>query len=143
MKNESALRHGVPGAPVCLILDRPYELRLTHKCLRSFCAITECRMDRLDAALSDYGNITLLLRLMVNETDASVSDDDLDRLIGQAEREKRLCLMDIVSAVSFAVRDAFTADGGEGEEGGVADPLTPATPGATPAQSPGTIFPTV
>ena len=50
---------------VILELDRPRELRLTHKVMKRFCAATGTRLSDIETTVDDYDNMTQLIYEML------------------------------------------------------------------------------
>lgn len=87
---------------VILELDRPRELRLGHKALKKFSAMTGCTMERMEDALKDYGKMTSLIYVMLSQEDSTLTPKQTDDLLD------RVPLHVIVKKCSQAIAAAFT-----------------------------------
>lgn len=87
---------------VILELDRPRELRLGHKALKRFSAMTGCTMEGMEDALKDYGKMTTLAYVMLSQEDSSITPEQADDLLD------RVPLHVIVKKCSQAIAAAFT-----------------------------------
>lgn len=116
---------------VILNLDRPRELRLTHAVMKRFCAISHTKLSRMAEAIDDYDKLSLLLWVMLNNDDPSITVEGLDAMIDEAERRKegRLLLKDVLAAVSTAIRAAL------GDEEDEEENETPPTAAGTGAKA--------
>lgn len=50
---------------VMIELDRPRELKLSHKALKRFSALTECSMQEMEGAISRYDKLACLMYVML------------------------------------------------------------------------------
>jgi len=66
---------------VILELDRPRELKLSHKVLKRFCAATNTRLSDIEAAVDDYDNMTALIYYMLLADDPDLTPEKLDDLL--------------------------------------------------------------
>ena len=114
---------------VILELDKPRELRLGHKALKRFSALTGCSMQQLESEASRYDKMALLIYTMLSEDDPELTPESVDDLIDQAERrgENRLRLKDLVVAVSAATQAAFGDEDAEAPEDGEDPPQAAGT----------------
>lgn len=108
---------------VILDLDRPRELRLGHKALKRFSALTGCSMAQMQNETQHYDRLALLIYVMLSEDEPDLTPEAVDELIDQAERRKEnpLRLKDLV-AVVFAAIQAALADEAAGEPEDGKDP---------------------
>ena len=104
---------------VILELDRPRELRLGHKALKRFSALTECPMSDMDAAIQRYDKMSCLLYVMLSQDDPTLTPDMVDDLCDGVS------IVKITKACSRAIEAAFADD--EESDG---DPLEAAGTGA-------------
>ena len=102
---------------VFLQLDRPRELKLTHKALKRFCSRFRIKMTDLEGAIADYEKLTVLVFEMLRLEDPGMSEKQCDDLLDLAKPG------DIFEAVSRAVAAAFP----QAEE--KEDPTTGPAPG--------------
>ena len=104
---------------VILELDRPRELRLGHKALKRFRALTECPRSDMDAAIQRYDKMACLLYVMLSQDDPDLTPDKVDDLCDGVS------IVKITKACSRAIEVAFADD----EESG-GDPPEAAGTGA-------------
>ena len=104
---------------VILELDKPRELRLGHKALKRFSALTGCSMQQLESEASHYDKMALLIYTMLSEGDPELTPEAVDDLVDRAERrrENRLRLKDLMAAVSAAIQASFGDEDAEKPEG--------------------------
>lgn len=101
---------------VILELDRPRELRLGHKALKRFSALTECSMTDLEYEIQYYEKMTLLIWVMVTEEQIAMgeemmSQEQLDALLD------KLPLYKVTAAAANAIKAAFEDPDAESEPG--------------------------
>lgn len=113
---------------VTIELDQPREIRMNHKAMRRFSAMTGCKLSEFEEAFSNYDNLAMCLGIMLSEADPALKFTDVDDLIDRAERERGLKLTDLITAVTEAFRLAFGGDA-QTQEAADGDPL-PAWNGA-------------
>lgn len=132
MNNVTAIRPDNNDV-VILELDRPRELRLGHKALKRFSALTGSSMAEMQEDIQNYEKMSALVYVMLSQDDPSLTPDAVDDLIDQAERrrENRLHPADVMKAVSAAVFAAFADENGGQEE-------NQGEQGETPPQAAGT-----
>ena len=104
---------------VILDLDRPRELRLGHKALKRFSALSNCSMADMEQEIQRYDKLSCLLWVMVTQDQLNHGEDmmtpeQLDDLLDAVPITKltKLCTMAIEAA--FVDEDA--------EKAGEADP---------------------
>lgn len=114
---------------VILELDKPRELRLGHKALKRFSALTGCSMQQLESEASRYDKMALLIYTMLSEDDPELTPEMVDDLIDQAERrrENRLRLKELMVAVSAAIQASFGDEDAETPEDGEDPPQAAGT----------------
>jgi hypothetical protein len=111
---------------IILDLDHPRILRLGHKALKTYSAMTGTPMSEISDDLLRYDRLTLLLFVMLGADDKNLTPEKLDDLIDSALRDKKITLMGLVKTISEAIKVSL-ADPDAKEE----DPLTaPAGTGA-------------
>lgn len=66
---------------IILELDRPRELRFTHKVMKRFCASTGTKMSEIQDAVEDYGNMTRLIYEMLRAEDTDLTPEQCDDLL--------------------------------------------------------------
>lgn len=122
---------------VIIELDRPRELRLTHKAMRRFTALADCTMTGMQAAIDDYDKLCTLLYVMLSEDDPQLTIERMDELIADAERrsKNRLRLKDIISLAAAALGDAFGADDTGDETAATEADANPPTAAGTAGQA--------
>lgn len=97
---------------VIIELDRPRELRLTHKVLKRFCAQKHLRLTEIDSAVEDYGTMTDLVYMMLQEKDPELTPEFCDELLDQ------LPIMEVVKKASEAIAAGLGANQENAAEGG-------------------------
>ena len=115
---------------VILDLDKPRELRLGHKALKRFSALTGCSMRQMQAETERYDKMALLIYVMLSEDQPDLTPEAVDDLIDRAERRKvnPLRMKDIFAATTAAIEAAFVDEDTEAPEDG-GDPLQAAGTG--------------
>ena len=66
---------------VILELDRPRELKFTHKVMKRYCAATGTKMTEIQEAVDDYENMTRLLYEMLRVDDPELTPEQCDDLL--------------------------------------------------------------
>jgi len=66
---------------VILNLDRPRELRFTHRVMKRYCAATGTKMTEIEQSVEDYDNMTLLLYEMLRADDPELTPERCDELL--------------------------------------------------------------
>lgn len=114
-----------------LELDRPYELRLTHKALRRFSARTKLGVSELEDAVERYDILSVLLWAMLADEIPGLTDERLDELIDAAIDAGRLDIVSLMATVAAAVADGFGAapEADATLDGGAERPTTAAAGG--------------
>lgn len=114
---------------VILELDRPRELRLGHKALKRFSALTGCSMQQMQGEVSRYDRMSMLVYVMLSEDDPDLTSEAVDDLIDRAERrrENPLRVKDLMAAVSAAIQAAFDDEAAEQPEDGEDPPQAAGT----------------
>ncbi len=104
---------------VILMLDKPRELRLGHKAMKRFSALTHKKITQMQDALEDYETLSTLIYTMLWAEDKTLSPGMVDDLIDDAgcRQEDPLTLGDIYDAVSRAITAAFGGDADEQANG--------------------------
>ena len=128
MKNVTAIQPDKNDV-VILELDRPRELRLGHKAMKRFSALTGCSMKQMEAEIQCYDRLATLIYVMLSGDDPELTPEEVDDLIDQAERRKvnPLRLKDLVTTVSAAIQAAFADEDAEGPEDGEDPPKAAGT----------------
>lgn len=86
---------------VILELDRPRTLRLGHKALKRFSALTECPMTEMEQAVQRYDKLSALAYVMLSEEDPTLTPGQVDDLLDKVSIRK------INEACSAAIEAAF------------------------------------
>lgn len=94
---------------VILELDRPRTLRLGHKALKRFSALTECSMTEMEAAVQRYDKLSALAYVMLSEEDPTLTPEQVDDLLDKVSIKK------ISDACSKAIEAAFVDEAAEEE----------------------------
>lgn len=108
---------------VVIELDKPRELRLGHKALKRFSALTGCAMTELDKVTAHYDKLSALIYVMLSEDDPDVTPETADELLDAAK------LSYIVNKASEAIEAAF------GDEDAEEDTDTPPMAAGTGAEA--------
>ncbi len=66
---------------VILELDRPRELRLTHRVMKRFCAVTGTKLSDIETTVDDYDNMTRLIYEMLRADDPALTQEQCDELL--------------------------------------------------------------
>ena len=113
---------------VIMELDRPRELRLTHKVLKRFSAKEKLSLTKIPEAMEDYNRLTDLVCMMLQADDPSLTQEQCDELL------EEIPVVEIVKKASEAIAAGLGAEeekpeneenaeeGGEGE-----NPITAVT----------------
>lgn len=105
---------------VILQLDRPRELRLGHKALKRFSALTGCAMSEMEKEIQHYDKMTCLLYVMLSQEDPELTPEKVDDLLDEVP------IVKLANACSAAIEAAFKDEEAETESG---DPLRAAGTG--------------
>lgn len=114
---------------VILELDRPRELRLGHRALKRFSALTECSLSAMDKEIERYDKAACLLWVMVTEDQRNngekqiMTPDELDDLLDKVPIPK------LLEVCSDAIKAAFP-EPEESEQESEGDPTEAAGTGA-------------
>lgn len=107
---------------VILELDKPRTLRLGHKALKRFSALTECSMTDMEAAVQRYDKVAVLAYVMLSEEDPELTPAKVDDLLDMVS------IKTICEKCSEAIRAAFEDEDAE-TPGDGEDPLQAAGTG--------------
>ena len=104
---------------VILELDRPRELRLGHKALKRFSALTNCSMADMEKEIQHYDKMSCLIWVMVTEDQTAhgeemMTPEKLDDLLDAVPIPK------LTNLCSKAIQAAFVDE--ESEAGSEGDP---------------------
>lgn len=66
---------------VILELDKPRTLRLGHKALKRFSALTKCSMADMEQVMLQYDKVTCLVYVMLSEEDPELTPEQVDDLL--------------------------------------------------------------
>lgn len=105
---------------VILELDRPRELRLGHKALKRFSAMTGCSMEDMEQTVNNYKDMTSLVYVMLSAEDPSLTPEAVDDLLDAVP------ILEILTKCTQAIAAAFGGLEEAGEEAG----SPPTSPGA-------------
>lgn len=86
---------------VIIELDRPRELRLGHKALKRFSAMTGRSMTDFDSAMGRYDELTCLVYAMLSVSDPVLTPEDVDDLLDMVP------IAYVIKCASEAVEAAF------------------------------------
>lgn len=122
---------------VILNLDRPRELRLGHKALKRFSALTGCTMESMEETIKSYENMSCLVYVMLSQEDSALTPEQVDDLLDKVP------IREIVSKCSQAIAAAFSdpdadkgADASGGPEGETVPPAAAGVGGTASALPP-------
>lgn len=108
---------------VIIELDRARELRLGHKALKRFSALTGSSMVEMDEVTSHYDKLSALMYIMLSEDDPGLTPDEVDNLLDKVKLDY------IIEKSSAALNAAFDDEDAEAENAEDGD--TPPTAAGT------------
>ena len=108
---------------VMLELDKPRELKFSHRAMRQFCALTQTPMDGLQKAVMRYDLMTTAVYCMLAAQDPALTPDQVETLL------ERRPVMEIYQAAVQAVTEALGGEDG-GEDAGETEGNPPQAAGA-------------
>lgn len=113
---------------VILELDRPRELRLGHKALKRFSALTGCSLKDMEEEIQNYDKMSAMLWIMVTEDQKEqgepiMTPETLDDLLD----EHRVKISKILKVCSAALQAAFEDEDAESDEGAETPPQAAGT----------------
>lgn len=106
---------------VIIELDRPRTLRLGHKALKRFSALTECSMADMEAAVQRYDKAAVLVYVMLSEEDPELTPSQVDDLLDLVP------IKTILAKCSEAIQAAFADEDAEKPEDGEVPPQAAGT----------------
>ena len=109
---------------VIINLDRPREVKLSHKVLKRYCALTGKTLREIPGVATDYVEMTRLLWCALLREDPELTPERLDDLLERHD----VMPMTVIEAVGAAIKAAF--DDGEDDQTDE-DPLIAAGIGET------------
>ncbi len=117
---------------VILELDRPRELRLGHKALKRFSALTGCSLKDMEEQIQNYDKMSAMLWIMVTEDQKEqgepiMTPEALDDLLDN----HRIKISKILKVCSAALQAAFEDEDAESDE----DTKTPPQAAGTGAEA--------
>ena len=104
---------------VILNLDKPRELKFSHKAMRQFCALTKVGMDEMDEAFMRYDLMATAVYCMLAAQDSSLTPNQVEDIL------EELPVLEVYTKAAEAVREAL-----QGDEDGSAEENPPAAAGA-------------
>lgn len=66
---------------VIIELDRPRELKFTHKVMKRYCAATGAKMSDIQDSVEDYNNMTRMIYEMLRADDPDLTPEQCDDLL--------------------------------------------------------------
>lgn len=113
-----------------LELDRPREIRLSHRALKRFSALTKCSVADMEAEIQHYDQLTCLLWVMVTDEQVDrkeeiMTPDELDALLNKSKYK----ISDLMKICSQAIKAAFEDEEAEEESDETDPPQTAAGAG--------------
>ena len=106
---------------VILELDKPRTLRLGHKALKRFSALTTCSMADMEAAVQRYDKVAVLAYVMLSEEDPELTPAQVDDLLDLVP------IKTICEKCSEAIQAAFADEDVEKPEDGEDPPQAAGT----------------
>lgn len=97
---------------VILELDRPRELKLTHKVLKRFMARKKVSMENFDSAVQSYEGMTDLICEMLRREDPALTEEQCDDLLDA------VTIKEILEKGAQAIAAGFGSRDEEGTEEG-------------------------
>lgn len=95
---------------VILNLDKPRELKFSHKAMRQFCALTKTSMPELREAVQRYDLMTTAVYCMLAAQDSSLTPNQVEDMLDE------LPVLEVYSKAVEAVSEALGGEDGETEE---------------------------
>lgn len=89
---------------VMITLDKPRELRIGHKALKMFSALSGLPLSRLQDAINNYDKLACLYYCMLHADDGTVTVEALDDLLD------RVPVKTLIIKASDALHNAFPSD---------------------------------
>lgn len=89
---------------VILTLDRPRELKLTHRVMKRFCAEHKVRLNEIDKACEDYDVMIDLVVKMLMRDDPSLTVEACEDLLDEAPFGA------VIHAFTKAIEAAFSVE---------------------------------
>lgn len=80
MENKTIIRTD-HNDTIMIELDRPRALRMTHRVLKEFSALSHVRMSEMGDALDDYSKLSCLYYCMLHADDPRLTVDRVDELL--------------------------------------------------------------
>lgn len=108
---------------VIIELDKPRELRLGHKAMKRFSALTGCSMIEIDDVTAHYDKLSALMYIMLSEQDDELTTEAVDDLLDNVK------LSYIISKAVAAMEAAF--DDEDAKKENAEDGDTPPTAAGT------------
>lgn len=96
---------------VIIELDRPRELKLSHKVMKRFMAKHKLKMSTFDVAVDEYDKASDLIYEMLKEEDPTLTVEKCDDLLDAVS------LMTIMQKVAEAIKAAFPEQDEDQEQG--------------------------
>ena len=96
---------------VMIHLDRPRELKCTHKVLKRFSALTETPVDKIADALLRYDKAACLMYCMLWRDDPSLTTEQVDELLENALPGEVLAKAAEAFAAAFPAAEASDGEG--------------------------------
>lgn len=95
---------------VIIELDRPRELKLTHKVLKRYCAKTGSKLSQIEDAVDDYENMTTLIGEMLRAEDPDLTPEQCDDLMDMVP------IGDLIRKCAHAIKVGFGGNDEKGDE---------------------------
>lgn len=102
---------------VMIELDRPRELKFTHRVMKRFCAATGCKLSEIENTVDDYDKMILLIYEMLRAEDPDLTQEQCDDLLD------KVTLGTILQKGAEAIAAGFGDIGQAGDQGAAAYPF--------------------
>lgn len=102
---------------VILELDRPRELRLGHKALKRFSALTGCSLKDMEDQIQNYDKMSAMLWIMVTEDQKEQGEEIMTpEVLDDLLDKHRVKISKILKVCSAALQAAFEDEDAESDE---------------------------
>lgn len=99
---------------VMIELDRPRELKLSHKALKRFSALTECSIQEMEGAISHYDKLACLMYVMLavdaEKHGEALTPEQVDDLLDDVPIYQQIDLAGRAIAAAFSDPKAETTE---------------------------------
>lgn len=95
---------------VFIELDRPRELRLGHKALKTFSALRHIPLTKMQEAVEDYDNLSCLYYCVLRQEDPTLTVEQVDDLLDKAPLPVLIAKAGEMISAAFGSEEAGEAD---------------------------------